>query len=245
MTPLYLNSRAIVIRLQLRVIMYSMDGQPEDFIEIPLNIERGGLEQLDRDFQGYQLLIRNQRYLDEVERIRKLYRVGEYPIDSDNYYTVREEMEGPKNAKGFAKEVKILSDRINLRGDWFDGVRLHILGFEPEAYLYPVNPKKLQIKRHPEYLELRIYGDVTQPELRKHLKTVRKHISLGCRPKPAKFKPQLQKNLLIYELNKKGYSYNQIVETLERKGLLKTMMSQEDVSKYIELVEEQIEKILA
>lgn len=220
-----------------------MDDSPSDYINIPIRPDNDIYESQERDYQAHELLTRNERYMTEVKRLRSKYGIAEI-MDSDNPAALQL-AERTSLAPELKAEIQILAKLIQRKGFWYEPVKNHIMGYEPSLCLYPEDDKRVLAKIHDDNIELRIFGDVTQPELRSVLGDVRDLISQTSTSKSkVKKKYRLNKNLVIYDLWKLGMSYSDIAIYCKEHGL-QSGLSPEDVSKYIQLTRKQIEQIVA
>ncbi len=205
----------------------------------------------DKESQLHQLLVRNRSYMADIERLRKKFSVGQYPVEGGRSgYDKLLDPEGKDEREKFYEEVSAIAVRIKFPGDWEQAVRKHVVGYTPEVCfaLSGMEQKKITGRLHNGYVELKLYGDLTVPDLRSALDKIRKLIADNQdKPKTnnsVKYRPRLIKNLLIFDMDNSGKSYQEIANYCEEQGL-QHGMQQADVSKYIELAKKQIAKIYA
>lgn len=224
-----------------------MDG-PDDYVEISFKATDNHstfFKELDKQIQPYQLLIRNERYMAKIKELRQKYNVGAYELDGSSRHDP--ELPVPSLRDEFEQDTQKLAKSILFPGDWEKAVRDHVLGYTPEACLFPEGTKRVLAKTYDDHIEVRFYGDLTQPELREAMKQIRDLIDGNqSRPTDTHFKRRyrLNRNLAIYDLHKQGWPYRKIAAYCHEKGL-RGIETDEDVSKYIQLTKHQIENIVA
>lgn len=223
-----------------------MTDSPSDYIDLPIKPSKGELTSLRKDFEAHGLLTRNKQYMSRVEQVRQHYHVGDYTPENDSPETLEQYLPSEELRTAFDKEVRELADSIQYPGDWFEGVKKHVLGLAPELYLRSEDNKKVLARLHGNNLELRLYGDLTQTELRSVLGRVRKQLAKINSKSDAKSKAKyrLNKNLTLYDMWQAGKSYSFIAKYCKDVGL-QTGLTAEDVSKNIQLTKKQIEQIVA
>lgn len=198
-----------------------------------------------KQLQAWLLVIRNKKYNNEVARIRNKYGVGQQNVDTDYYYALDDTYERLESTD-FESDIKELSARINATGVWDNVVRYHVLGFDTDMLAYSLEDQKegIEVKKNDGFIEVRFYGDMTIPQLRSHLKTIRKAIiEQQSSAHSPKYKPQLSKNLMIYDLAQQNWKPQKIAEYINEHT--ESVLNYSDVGRYIEATKEQIEKIVA
>lgn len=204
----------------------------------------------DKQHQVHQLLLRNERFVKDIERLRAKYNVGKYEVESSKPSIIDNlDPKEPKKREQFYREIEKIAEKINFPGEWKQAVRDIAVGFVPEGSVFSFdNQKRIKARKNNDHIEVKIYGDVTVPELRKANKAIRDLIASQVfktrTNNEARKKSRLSKNLLIYDLAKEGKSYNEIANYLDDKGI-QNNMGYSNVSKYLELVQKQISEIYA
>lgn len=213
-----------------------MNDSPSDYIDLPIKASKGEHKSLRKDYEAHGLLVRNELYMSRIKQIREQYHVGDYTPEDDSSETLEQYLPSEEQRQAFDKDIRELADNIRYPGDWFEGVRKHVLGLEPEQYLRSKSDKKVLAKLHGNNLELRLYGDLTQTELRSVLGQARKQLAKinGKSDTKTKAKYRLNKNLAIYDMWQSGKSYSFIAKYCKDIGL-QTGLTPEDVSKNIQL----------
>lgn len=207
------------------------------------------LGDLEKEFQAYQLLIRNDEYLKDVEAIRKKYSVGQYPVEGDAPVIDKElDPENEADRTRFYEDVRAIADKIQFPGDWEWAVREHVVGYDPADGLLPRTQKRIVATAHVDHIELKLFGDVTVQDVKDHWKEIKKLITASQVSSKTNYavrkKPKLSNSLVIFDMAAQGVPPKQIAEYCDKHGIRSAMQDYE-VSKYVELARKQIAKIYA
>jgi len=204
----------------------------------------------DKMLQAYELLTRNPDFLHDIEKVREQYSIGQYPFEGETAEQEYDEYpEDEAERKRFFNDVRNIAAKIRFPGEWERPVRRLVIRYEPEVALLP-DPERKEIVAtvKSDHVELKLYGDLTVPDLRGALDKIRKLIAGNQNSAKTnysvRYKPRLNKNLLVFDMANRGKTYIEIANYCKKHGI-QHGMQQADVSKYIELAQKQIAKIYA
>lgn len=204
----------------------------------------------DKQHQVHQLLLRNEQFIKDIEGLRAKYNVGQYEVESGKPSIIDNlAPQEPKKRAQFNRDIKIIVDKINFPGEWSEAVRDLVVGFVPEPNFYSLDSqKRIEARQNDGYVEVKIYGDVTVPELRKVNKAIRELIAAQAfktrTSNETRKKYRLGKNIAIYDLAVKGMTNSQIASYLDKEGI-QNGVTYNDVAHYLINVRKQIADIYA
>ncbi len=205
----------------------------------------------DKEFQLHQLLVRNKSYIADIKGLRKKYSVGQFLVEGGKpRIDMGLDPEDKNDRKKFYEEVETIAAKIQFPGDWRQAVRRHTVGYDPEICfaLYGTVQKKIIGKVQKDHVELKLYGDLTVPDLRSAAKKIRNLVTdIQHQPKThggTKYKPELMNNLVIFDMAERGVSTKEIAKYCANHGI-KDYMQDYEVSNKVKNTRKQIEKIYA
>lgn len=129
------------------------------------------------------LLEMNAEFVKDVESLRTKYKIDPDSQTINTYSNSMDEMPYLFDDINFTRDVRKISDRIKLQGDWSESVKLYTLGLPSSESLLPndyENMRRIEARAVSDtterYVELRLYGDITRKELVDASKPIRKYL---------------------------------------------------------------------
>lgn len=135
-------------------------------------------EEFHKSFHYIRLLELNDRFVDDVNRLREKYKIHVDENSEKSLSDIEEEYTDLLSSDKFIDDVRVIARKIKLQGNWVNGLALYICGQPAGATLYPdfdlhrIEAKAVTDSDEP-HLVLKIYGDMTRQDLVKATKSIR------------------------------------------------------------------------
>lgn len=197
-----------------------------DFVNLPFD-DSGNLppdDWLDVEITQERLLLYNERFIADIEAIRQKYdiTVGSQGDYSESAYM--DYMSNPPSIttdSDFIKDVKQIVKHIQLPGDWEKTIIDYVFGIDNVGlgtfeYEKAVRGRIVD-NDNQKYVEIRLYGDVTIPDIRKSAKSIRELI-VQSKPTKKPYDTDIGVGATIDDLRQQGLTYEQIWEKLSDSG---------------------------
>lgn len=174
-----------------------------------------------------RLLLQNERFISDIDFIRKKYGINvSYQDTSDSaYYQYTMTPPSELSNKKFQADILAVADKIRLPGTWGNIVTEYVFGFDNIGLgIYEYDEKyalgRVASDNNGKYVELRLYGDLTIPELREivassHVRKLVKQTASVKRP----YSKDDKVGFRVHELRESGMTYDRIWKQLEREKL--------------------------
>ncbi len=209
--------------------------------ELPIEHQGSYEDRLEKDWEASDLLIRNEEFTSDIRKLKAKY--AKYEWSAEDFDGHDETTTKDPVRKQFYLDVREMANRIHYPGSWERGLRRLILSKSSDDSIFVRDAKLIRMRKHKDHVDVQIYGDVTVPELRAYVPSVRKLIEdSGSRKTHASTRKKRSQSmhLAIYDLRKQGKSYQQI-----SKHLGDDKVGYSDISKYLELIQKQIADMYA